>query len=296
MNVMPVETKYLNTRLVGILRTKPGTLAEHAIQAIQTAFQVGAEAVEITSNSDHWQKVVDVCVKKGFNIGVGSIKTKELTEEAINCGARFLVSPGFFEDVVQVAKEHRIPILPGVYTNDDLELEKKYGIGDQKFFPCNALTHEEFYKAVKEPFRDEFEELKQLGIEILTYDPMKEYKDAIYIDSPTKFYEIYLSVKSHSLAPNTKCLILKLPDGSTGFDRLKEFAEKSREYGIHTYAVGGINNKNMKEVLTRYGAYGVCPGSGMFNSEAIFNGDFDTVEQDVKRHVSVVKEVFAGKI
>ena len=36
---------YLNVRLVGILRTKSGTSAKNAINAIQAAFDSGAQAV-----------------------------------------------------------------------------------------------------------------------------------------------------------------------------------------------------------------------------------------------------------
>ena len=64
-------------------------------------------------------------------------------------------------------------------------------------------------------------------------------------------------------------------------------------HGIRTYAVGGINDKNIKEVITKYKAYGVCPGSGMFNVDAILNKDFEKVKADVKRHVDVIKEVFS---
>ena len=89
---------YLNVRLVGILRTKSGTPAKNAISAIQTAFDAGASAVEITSNSDFWQEILTECVRRNLKMGVGSIKNKALAEEAINLGAKFLVSPGFFEE------------------------------------------------------------------------------------------------------------------------------------------------------------------------------------------------------
>lgn len=292
---MPVKNQHLNIRLVGILRTKPGTPAKHAIQAIQTAFNVGAEAIEITSNSENWQEVVDACVKKDLNIGVGSVKTKELAEEAIEHGASFLVSPGFFEEAVIVAKEKNVPILPGVYLEEDLELVKKFQLKDVKFFPANVSTHEEFYKAVREPFRDEFEELQRLGIEILFYDPSRKYANAIFIDSPSRFYKTYLSIvsKSHKLQDTARqTLVLRLPEGDLGFDRLKEFSKRANEFGIHTYAVGGVNDKNMKEVLTKYNAYGVCVGSGIFSGDAIFSGDFERVRADVKRHVEVMDRLY----
>ena len=283
--------KHLNTKLVGILRTKLGTTKENTIRAIQTAFDTGVELIEITSNSEHWQDVVKECVKKTFNIGVGSIKNLTLAKEAISLSAKFLVSPGFFEDVVILAKENNIPILPGIYLEEELELAKEYKVKDVKFFPASVTTHEDFFKAIKEPFRDEFNELEDVGFKIISYDSTKEYKNHIFIKSPTQFYKLYSSLSSQLVAHSSnKEIIIKLPDGELGFDRLKDFANKLQNYNIHTYAVGGVNDKNMKEILTKYDAYGVCPGSGMFNADAIFNGDFERVKSDVKKYVEILKE------
>lgn len=282
---------YLNARLVGILRTKPDTPEINAINAIQAAFDSGASAVEITSNSDFWQNIVDKCVKRNLNIGVGSIKNEKIAKEAINHGAKFLVSPGFFEDAIEIANKNNIPILPGVFTEPNFKQAIDLKIADTKFFPANAKTDEELFKAIKEPFRDEFEELIKMGWEILAFNNQPINPENVFIiKSPTQFYKFYLKAKNEK---PTKQAIIKLSDKKVGFEKLKEFSDQLMEHDIRTYAVGGVNDKNMKEVLTKYGAYGVCPGSGMFNADAIFNGDYERVKADVKRHVEVIKEIFS---
>lgn len=289
--------KYLNSRLVGILRTKLGTSAKNAIQAIQAAFDAGLEAVEVTSNSDHWQEILDECVKSKLNIGVGSIKNKKLAEEAINHGAKFLVSPGFFEDAIEVANKNNIPILPGVFTDPNYKQAIDLQIKDVKFFPANASTHEELFKAIREPFRDEFEELTKLSWDITFFNSMNdERRTTKYeIKSPTQFYKLYVELINKPILKQEEKIVIKLPDEKSSFERLKDFADGLSKHGIRTYAVGGISDKNMKEVLTKYSAYGVCPGSSMFNGDAIFNGDNERVRTDVKRHVEVIKEVFVHK-
>lgn len=282
---------YLNARLVGILRTKPDTPEINAISAIQAAFDSGASAVEITSNSDFWQNIVDKCVKRNLNIGVGSIKNEKTAKEAINHGAKFLVSPGFFEDAIEIANKNNIPILPGVFTEPNFKQAIDLKIADTKFFPANVKTDEELFKAIKEPFRDEFEELIKMGWEILAFNNQPINPENVFIiKSPTQFYKFYLKAKNEK---PTKQAIIKLSDKKVGFEKLKEFSDQLMEHDIRTYAVGGVNDKNMKEVLTKYGAYGVCPGSGMFNADAIFNGDYERVKADVKRHVEVIKEIFS---
>ncbi len=283
------QLNYLNVHLVGILRTKSLTPASNAIKAIHTAFDAGAEAVEITSNSDYWQEILSGCVKAKLNIGVGSVKNENVAREAINLGARFLVSPGFFEDTIAVANEHRIPILPGVFTEPNFKQAIELKIADTKFFPAHVKTHEELFKAIREPFRDEFDELIKKGWKIV---PFSTQSSENTIKSPTQFYKLYLKAKDQK--PDS-VIVVKLPDGKSGFERMKDFSDQARTHGIRTYAVGGVNDKNMKEVFTKYNAYGVCPGSGMFNSEAIFNGDYERVKTDVSRHVAVIKEVFSRK-
>ena len=282
---------YLNARLVGILRTKPDTPAINAINAIQSAFDSGATAVEVTSNSDFWQNIVDECVKRNLNIGVGSIKNEKTAKEAIDHGAKFLVSPGFFEDAIEAANKHNIPILPGVFTEPNFKQAVDLRIADVKFFHAHVKTNEELLKAIREPFRDEFEELNKIGWEILASDGQSINSENVFIiKSPTQFYKFYLKAKNEK---PSKQAFIKLSDEKVGFEKLKEFSDQLLEHNIRTYAVGGVNDKNMKEVLTKYGAYGVCPGSGMFNADAIIGGDYERVKADVKRHVAVIREIFS---
>ena len=46
-----------------------------------------------------------------------------------------------------------------------------------------------------------------------------------------------------------------------------------------------------EEEIKKYKAYGICPGSGIFNAEAIFNGDFDRVRSDVMKYVMILQGI-----
>lgn len=288
MIIKKMTLNYLNSRLVGILRTKPGTSSENAISAIKIAFESGVSAVEITSNSNDWQKILTECLKENLNIGVGSVKNIKIAKEAVSLGARFLVCPGLFEDVILEAKENKIPILPGVYLGSEALKAKFLEIKDQKFFPANVKTDEELFKAIKEPFRDEFEELEKINCKIAFFDLNGGYKlDGKYeiVNSPTEFYRLYL--RKEKLKDCS--IIIKLPQGKIGFERIYDLNDV--ENRVRTYAVGGVGEKNMEEVLTKYKAYGVCPGSGMFNAEAILNGDFERVKSDVMKYVMILRGI-----
>ena len=293
-----MKLNHLNACLVGILRTKKGTPVLNAVKALEVAFTEGLHAVEITANSDGWQEILSECVKLGLNIGAGSIKNKSLAQEAIQNGAKFLVSPGLFEEVVSVAHENKIPMIPGIYSLYEAKKAVKLGAVDLKFFPANIKTTEDLLKAIKEPFRDEFDELVNKGWEIFTFDSPEFTRleltnnDFITIDSPTEFYEQYLTlINQKPICP----VVIRLPSGNLGFERLKEIADYLKPQDISVFAVGGISEKNLKEVLLNYNASGVCVGSGVFNGDAILNGDFERVKNDAKRHVDLIKEIFAVK-
>lgn len=272
----------LNERLVGIVRTKPGTSLHDTLWAIELAFDSGISAIEITSNSGYWQNVVNFCARKNLNIGVGSVKDNVVALLAIDCGAKFLVSPGLFEDVVQEAGKYNIPYLPGIYTEDELKHVVDLGISDVKFFPANVTTHEELFKSIKEPFRDEFEELNSYGKKIVPYGSTSVHERDIVVESPTQFYKEYLRIQSG--LPFNK-VVIKLPSGKTGFNRLEEFAASLHKHQINTYAVGGVNETNLKNVIDNYGAYGACVGSSLFDSEAILQGDLEKVQRDIKKYI-----------
>lgn len=282
---MPKTIKYLDSKLVGILRTKPGTPYENAVSAIKIAYENGLDTCEITSNSKDWQKILKACLKENINIGVGSVKNRIIAREAISLGAKFLVSPGLFDDVVDESKQFNVPLIPGVYLVSEALKAKYLGIPDQKFFPAYVKTDEELFKAIMEPFRDEFEELKNNNCEISFFNPKEGNYNLLdeheVINSPTEFYNLYLLKDK---LKNLK-IIIKLPQGTHGFERIKEVMDV--EGKIRTYAVGGVNESNLKEVIDKHKYYGVCVGSGIFDSSAVYSGDFNKIKENVIRYLGL---------
>lgn len=69
--------------------------------------------------------------------GAGTVLNASQAEKAIAAGATFLVSPGLDEGVVAVARDHGVPILPGVYTPTELQQAFNLGLDIVKFFPAS---------------------------------------------------------------------------------------------------------------------------------------------------------------
>lgn len=71
--------------------------------------------------------------------GAGTVITADQVDSAVAAGARFIVSPGFCEAVVERAREHAVPVIPGIATATELIQAVALGIDLVKFFPAIPL-------------------------------------------------------------------------------------------------------------------------------------------------------------
>jgi 2-dehydro-3-deoxyphosphogluconate aldolase/(4S)-4-hydroxy-2-oxoglutarate aldolase len=88
----------------------------------------------------------------GFHVGAGTVLTVRQAEEALAAGAEFLVSPCFDDDLVGFAREHDVPILPGVCTPTEIGRALAHGLSLVKLFPAEAAGGVPYLKAVAAPY------------------------------------------------------------------------------------------------------------------------------------------------
>ena len=70
-------------------------------------------------------------------IGAGTVINAEQANAAIDCGAKFIVGPGFAASVAEVCRERGVLYLPGCVTPTEIITALSYGIDVVKFFPCS---------------------------------------------------------------------------------------------------------------------------------------------------------------
>ena len=69
--------------------------------------------------------------------GAGTVLSASQAEMAIEAGAKFVVSPGLDEDVINAARSATVPVYPGVSTATELQRAYNLGLETVKFFrPC----------------------------------------------------------------------------------------------------------------------------------------------------------------
>ncbi len=85
-------------------------------------------------------------------IGAGTVINAIQCEEAIEAGAKFIVSPGLSASVAKVCKEKGILYLPGIATATELMAALELGLTTLKFFPASNLGGLPSIKALSAAF------------------------------------------------------------------------------------------------------------------------------------------------
>ncbi|SEC73025.1 2-keto-3-deoxy-phosphogluconate aldolase [Nocardioides exalbidus] len=71
-------------------------------------------------------------------VGAGTVLTDRQVDQAIEAGAKFVVSPGLSASVVRRCQEAGVPVIPGVATPSEIMLALDLGLDTVKFFPAEA--------------------------------------------------------------------------------------------------------------------------------------------------------------
>lgn len=85
-------------------------------------------------------------------VGAGTVLSVSQVDEAMEAGAKFIVTPGFDEEVVDYCLSKNIPVFPGVITPTEVTMAVKRGLEVVKFFPASQFGGLKTIKALSAPF------------------------------------------------------------------------------------------------------------------------------------------------
>lgn len=85
-------------------------------------------------------------------VGAGTVLTIENAKKAIAAGAKFIVSPGFDEEIVRYCIDQGIPVTPGATSPTEVGAIVKMGLDVVKFFPAEPSGGLSMIKAIAAPF------------------------------------------------------------------------------------------------------------------------------------------------
>ncbi|MEV6169609.1 bifunctional 4-hydroxy-2-oxoglutarate aldolase/2-dehydro-3-deoxy-phosphogluconate aldolase [Streptomyces sp. NPDC051954] len=84
-------------------------------------------------------------------VGVGTVITPEQVTASVAAGARFLVSPGWTDVLLEAMRASGVPFLPGVSTTSEVVALLERGVTEMKFFPAQAAGGTAYLKSLAGP-------------------------------------------------------------------------------------------------------------------------------------------------
>jgi len=148
---------FARLRAVGIVPVVRAESAEAAVRIAEALVSGEITTIEITMTvPDAMSAIRDVAQRFGDQVllGAGTVTTRELAEGALQAGAEFLVTPCLVPDVLAVARENEVAILPGALTPTEVFSAWRQGGDIVKVFPASHVGGASYLKALAGPFPD----------------------------------------------------------------------------------------------------------------------------------------------
>ena len=118
-------------------------LVKGGLPVAEVTFRTAAAKESIRIMSENYPEML---------VGAGTVLSVSQVDEAVEPGAKFIVTPGFDEEVVDYCLSKDIPVFPGVITPTEVTMAVKKGLKVVKFFPASQFGGLKTIKALSAPF------------------------------------------------------------------------------------------------------------------------------------------------
>ena len=119
-------------------------LADGGLPVAEITFRTAAAAAAIRC----------IAAETDVLVGAGTVVRPEQVDEAVDAGARFVVTPGLSVRVIERCRELEVPVIPGVATATEVIAAVDQGLDLLKLFPAEAAGGIALLRALRGPFPD----------------------------------------------------------------------------------------------------------------------------------------------
>ena len=135
----------------------PVVVLDNAADAVPTAKAMvagGIDVMEITFRTAAAADSIRAVAAEvpEMLVGAGTVVNLEQCKLAVECGAKFIVSPGYDEETVAWCVENGVAVTPGCVTPTEIMAALRHGLKVVKFFPANVYGGLNAIKALAGPF------------------------------------------------------------------------------------------------------------------------------------------------
>lgn len=126
--------------------------------ALKTALALqagGLHVIEVVLRTDEALDCLEAISRGAPDavVGAGTVLSVQQAEDAHRRGARFIVSPGLDDAIVDYCKSNGLEVLPGVVTATEVQRAWNLGLQTVKFFPAELSGGVPMLKALASVFR-----------------------------------------------------------------------------------------------------------------------------------------------
>lgn len=127
---------------------------KNAIPLAKALCDGGLPCAEVTFRTACAKEAIAAITKElpDMLVGAGTVLTTEQVDQAVEAGAKFIVSPGLNPKVVKYCVDKNIPITPGTSNPSDVEVAIEMGLEVVKFFPAEAAGGLPMIKSMAAPY------------------------------------------------------------------------------------------------------------------------------------------------
>lgn len=145
--------------LLGSARIIPVITIDRVADAVPLARALvagGLPVIEVTLRTEAALEACRVIAREVPDcvLGIGTILTPAQVSEAVDAGARFLVTPGTSETLGLAVAASGVAALPGSATASEMVTLMEMGFRELKFFPAGPAGGMEYLKAVAGPLAE----------------------------------------------------------------------------------------------------------------------------------------------
>jgi 2-dehydro-3-deoxyphosphogluconate aldolase/(4S)-4-hydroxy-2-oxoglutarate aldolase len=127
--------------------------SKDAVPLARALVDGGLTAIEITLRTPAALDAIQAIAHgvPGAVVGAGTVLTPDHAAAAVAAGARFLVSPGWTDRLLDAMRGSGLPFLPGVSTATEALGLLERGVTDMKFFPAEAAGGPAYLRSLASP-------------------------------------------------------------------------------------------------------------------------------------------------
>ena len=129
---------------------------DHAVPVAKALLAGGIPIIEVTLRTGRALEALAAIAADVPEIlaGAGTVRTPQQADDAVECGARFVVSPGASLRLLRHLISLPVPVLPGVATVSETLTALDHGLTELKFFPAGPAGGPSYLSALAAPVPD----------------------------------------------------------------------------------------------------------------------------------------------